>query len=219
MNKIFRSVAVAFSLLAVSLPSAQAQFGGLKKLVGGGEETTEAEPIELPSPEKLEADLVANIQLNLTIVGSIFAALGEKEQAELAEKNAACLEKGECGVADALGAAQKSSKDLKEVLAAREKAEAKAGPEEAKKLESAFGRSIEWIVSGVTLVKTIKAISNDKIGAAKTYGAKTVGLLAKVPPFVISNGTTISSGLKYLTYSGLDTSEMQTQLTAATADL
>lgn len=220
MSTIFRSLVLAVSLFTVGLPSAHAQglLGGNKLGIGGGK-TAESESVELPSPEQLEADLVKNVQLNLTIVASIFDALGEKGQAEIAEKNAACLEKGECGVADALGAAQKSSKDLKDVLASREKAETKVSPEEAQKLQSAFGRSIEWIVSGVTLVKTIKAITKDRMGAVKTYGAKTVSVLAKVPPFVVANGSTISSGLTYLTYSGLDTSDMQKQLAAATADL
>lgn len=219
MTKHFGIAIFAFGALLLAVEDSHAQFGGLKKLVGGGDESAEAAPVELPTPEKLEADLTANIQLNLSIMASIFDALGEKEQSELAEKNAACLEKGECGVADALGASQKSSKDLKDLLAAREKSETKLEPEQGEKFIAAFGRGIEWVVSGVAIIKTIKAISKDKMGAAKTYGAKTMGLLPKFPPVVTSNVSTISSGLKYATFSGLDTSAMQTQLTEATADL
>lgn len=211
---------VAATALLFAIQDAHAQFGGLgKKLLGGGDETAEA--VELPSPEQLNKDLTSIIVTNNRIVASVYSALGEKEEADQAEQNAACLEKGEgCGVADALGATQKSSKKLQEMVAAREKAGQKVEPDQMANFNSGLERLVDLVTGWKGVLASTKSVASaDKREVITKYGRELVSAAAKAPPTAKTSFDMAISLYAYGRFNGIDHSESEKAAFNEAADL
>lgn len=234
----FRAATVALIglFLCGQAPNSEAQFDGLKKMMGGGtseekpaDPSTEVEKSEgddsasvavvdaAPSAETIEADLTRIIIVTSRALGAFNEALGLKEQAEKANANATCMEKGECGVADAVAVVQSSSEEAQAAVEARKQEGSKLSAEASKAAAEGLLPAIQGIPLWIRVSKGGQALMADKMQMLKAR--KLAKALPKVPGAMQGSIATLRAGISYLSFSGADTSSLEAALTEGTADL
>lgn len=208
--KKFMTLMVSAALVLTFSQGASAQLGGLMKK-GGTDKSADASSSdsssgsaagEKPSAETIEKDLKQIIVVTSRALSAFNEALGMKEQAAKAASNADCLEKGQCGVADAVAVVQSAQEATKVAVEGMKSEGKKLSADASKKAVAALVPAIQGIPLWKRVIDGGKALQSDRMAMMKA-GA-LVKALPKVPGAMQGTFATFDAGLSYLSFSGVD---------------
>lgn len=203
------SIVLASPALAVGLP----KIPGVPGLGGGSNKGGETSV----SVEQVEKDLRLSIVRSSRAIAAFQTALGQKEQADIAAKNAACLEKNECALKDAVAVVQTSSSALKAKIEEQKAAGVKISAGSGKLALDGMVGSFEALSAGIKAVKSAKSLLSNPSMALKSAGL--VRLLPSAAQALAGIGGTFGTGLTYLSFSGVNTKSAQSALTSSIGSL
>jgi hypothetical protein len=210
MNKLSYGLIVFAASLGVASPAVA--LPGMPKIPGlskqGGEESKEK--ASSVSVDQVEKDLKLSIIKSSRAIAAFQTALGQKEQADIASKNAACLEKNECGLKDAVAVVQTSSSALKAKIDEQKSAGVKLSAGSGKIALDGMVNSFAALSTGIKAVKAGKSLMSNTSMMMKAGGL--IRLMPSALQALTGIGGTFGTGLTYLSFSGVNTKTAQGQL-------
>lgn len=212
MNKMTHAVLVA-GVAFIFAPQAMA-FPSLPKMPGASKESAST---DTASVEQIEKDLRLSIIMSSRAIASFQTALGQKDQADIAAKNAACLEKNECGLKDAVAVVQTSSNSLKEKINEQKAAGVKLSEGSGKLALNGMVGSFAALAAGLKAVNQGKALMSNPSVMMKS--GSVLRLMPSALQAFTGIGGTFGTGLTYLSYSGINTKAAQSQLSSTLGGL
>jgi hypothetical protein len=163
MKKFSYALIVATASLCAASPGWSLQLG-LPKIPGLGKQAGEQSKgsESSVSVDQVERDLRVSLIKSSRAIAAFQTALGQKEQADIASKNAACLEKNECGLKDAVAVFQTSSSALKAKIDEQKSAGVKLSSGSGKIALDGMVNSFDALGAGIKAVKASKSLMSDK---------------------------------------------------------
>ena len=218
MKKFSYALIVVAASLGAASPAWSLQLG-LPKIPGlgkqGGEQSKGSE--SSVSVDQVEKDLRVSLIKSSRAIAAFQTALGQKEQADIASKNAACLEKNECGLKDAVAVVQTSSSALKAKIEEQKSAGIKLSAGSGKIALDGMVNAFDALGAGIKAVKASKSLMSDKSMMLKAGGL--IRLLPSAAQAFAGIGDTFGTGLTYLSFSGVNTKTAQSQLVGSLGPL
>jgi hypothetical protein len=197
--KSLAGLAVACFVLAAP---AHAQFSNLGGMLGGGGSKGGG-----GDPAKIEQDLKSIIETTSVAMAGFAAALDLKEKAARFSDNAACIKAATCATADAINVVTSIGP---EVLA-----EADRRRSQGLKLDSEAGANAsKALIPAVKAFPLWKQVADGASRLDKSAVLKFAGLLQaapKVPAAAKGTIDVVEGGIKILTFSGIDTSQLENE--------
>lgn len=214
MKKFSYALIVAAVSLGAPSPAWSLQLG-LPKIPGlgnrGGEQSKGSEGSV--SVDQVEKDLRVSIIKSSRAIAAFQTALGQKEEADIASKNAECLEKNECGLKDAVAVVQTSSSALKAKIDEQKSAGVKLSAGSGKIALDGMMNSFDALGAGIQAVNAGKSLMSNKGMMMKAGGL--IRLMPSAAQALTGIGGTFGTGLTYLSFSGVNTKTAQSQLAAS----
>lgn len=211
--KIITRITLITSAALLASPQVMA-LPGLPKIQGVSKESESADTV---SVEQIEKDLRLSVIMSSRAIASFQAALGQKEQADIAAKNATCLEKNECGLKDAVAVVQTSSNSLKEKINEQKTAGVKLSEGSGKLALNGMVGSFAALAAGLKAVNQGKALMSNP--SAMMKAGSVLRLMPSALQALTGIGGTFGTGLTYLSYSGVNTKAAQSQLASSLGGL
>jgi hypothetical protein len=204
---------IVLASLSFMTPFALAQFGGLGDLLGAGKSKDGASA----SPESVERNLKEIVGTTSTAIANLSTAIGLKEEAAKMVKNADCIQRNECSLKDAVDIVTGSSATVRNEIEKKKASGEKLGAEASKEASKA-------ILPGVKAIPLWKRVGDDGTALSKDRSAmvKASGLiraLPEVPNAMNGSANLFKTSIDYLSFSGADTSELQSELSKGLAGL
>jgi len=201
-----RLAALALVSMIAALP-AHAQFGSLSGALGGGGGSKAA----TGDPAKIEQDLKSIIETTSIAMAGFADALGMKEQAAKFNDNATCMKAGSCGMSDGVNVLTSLAPSVlskaDEMQSAGKKLDAEAGAKASKALLPAVKAFPLW-----------KQVADGAQNIDRSAAMRFMGLVQaapKVPGAAKGTIDVVHGGVKFLTFSGVDTSDLQREVTSS----
>ena len=212
MKKMLQAFSISVAIVSVAIvlvPNANAfSLGGIKSALGGGSN----ESVDFGTTESEVVGLINTSLKNLSQAQEIMAAaLGLKEVAAIAEKNANDLSKGEITGKDELADKIKNSKSLTEKIVAKLKQKEELSAEAKKKFTSGLLPYGKGVVSGIAGAKkaadAFQSMSSNPMNLSK-FG--TLVYVGKEAPGLISMFADATSAIKdFSSQQGIKTDDLK----------
>lgn len=214
MKKFSYALIVATASFCAASPGWSLQLG-LPKIPGLGKQAGEQSKgsESSVSVDQVERDLRVSLIKSSRAIAAFQTALGQKEQADIASNNAACLEKNECGLKDAVAVFQTSSSALKAKIDEQKSAGVKLSSGSGKIALDGMVNSFDALGAGMKAVKASKSLMSDKSVMLKAGGL--IRLMPSAGQALAGIGGTFGAGLAYLSFSGVNTKTAQSQLASS----